>query len=78
VYGVALNSAGETERGMQVLRDAAERHPFDRDLLVALATLSRDAGEREAAVGYAERLTGLFPEDAEARTLLVRLRSSPG
>ncbi|MDH5255951.1 MAG: ammonia-forming cytochrome c nitrite reductase subunit c552, partial [Gammaproteobacteria bacterium] len=43
VYGVALNSAGETARALDTLAAASRRHPADRDILLALATINRDA-----------------------------------
>lgn len=74
VYGVALASTGEMAGGVRVLDGALEAHPYDRDLLSALATYSRDRGETEAAIGYAERLVEMTPEDAGARALLAQLR----
>src|SRR5262249_61649116 len=51
VYGVALNSAGAGDRALSVLRDGHEHHPGDPDILVALATISRDRGDRGSGVG---------------------------
>lgn len=54
-----------------MLEAAQARHPGNRDTLLALATLNRDAGRTEAARGWAERLVAVDPD---ARTLLDQLR----
>jgi len=73
VYAIALASAGQPPRALEVLADAERRHPGDRDLLVALATISREAGRREEAVGWARRLVELDPADPGPRRLLQQL-----
>ncbi len=73
VYGVALASHGEVARGVRVLADALRAHPYDADLLAALATYNRDLGRTEAAIRYAERLVEVIPEDGEARALLAQV-----
>jgi Flp pilus assembly protein TadD len=76
VYGIALHSAGEVERARGVLDDAYRRHPDNRSLLTGLVTLSRDAGDFQAALAYAVALVELIPEDPGARQLLAEIRSS--
>ena len=63
VYGVALNSMGQAKKGMDVLAGAQKRHPYDRELLHALATMNRDAGKVAAARSYAEKLAAVAPDD---------------
>ncbi len=41
VYAVALNDSGDPVRAVATLRKALELHPYDRDLLVALAAYER-------------------------------------
>ena len=53
---------------------AKPRHPADLDVLNALITISRDAGDRAAALGYAEELVRLVPGSADARALRDSLR----
>jgi hypothetical protein len=48
--------------------------PDDRDILQALVAFSRDAGELEAALGYAERLERSAPGDPEFAKLIEDLR----
>jgi tetratricopeptide (TPR) repeat protein len=76
VYGVALNSAGESDRARIVLDEAYRRHPGDQSLLVALTTMSRDVGDWESALRYARDLVELVPEDPGARQLLAEIQSS--
>jgi len=73
VYGVALHSAGRGEEATKVLADALGRAPYDRDLLLGLATFERDAGHVDAARGYARRLVEVMPDDPGARRLLDAL-----
>ena len=74
VYGVALNSTGETDRALAVLDAAHQRQPADRELLIALATISRENGLVSAALEYARKLVALSPQDPAARQLLEQLQ----
>ncbi|GMQ90463.1 MAG: hypothetical protein BMS9Abin10_0845 [Gammaproteobacteria bacterium] len=65
---------GKAESALAVLEDARQHHPNDRQILLALATINRDRGAREAALRYAKELINLAPEDLGARWLLDRLR----
>jgi tetratricopeptide (TPR) repeat protein len=75
VYGVALNSAGQGAKALEVLTQAHERFPGDQDILLALATYSRDAGRLPAALDYARALVALAPGDPGARRLLRELQA---
>ena len=74
VYGVALNSQGRSQEALAVLDEALERHPFDRDLLYALATMNRDLGRFAEALKYASRLVEIFPDIPSFRQLEQLLR----
>jgi tetratricopeptide (TPR) repeat protein len=76
-YGLALQRSGRTRAALTALSEAHGRAPADADLLVALATLSRDAGDRASAVAYARRLLALDPADPGARQLLAELGAAP-
>lgn len=78
VYGVALNSSGNSTRGIAVLNAAHERFPGDRQLLYALTTIGRDRGDLTAARRYAERLVALRPDDLQARQLLRQVAEPRG
>jgi hypothetical protein len=59
---------------MSVLKEALERHPSDRDILVALINFERDAGDIASALSYAERLSLITPNDRSVSTLIQQLR----
>jgi tetratricopeptide (TPR) repeat protein len=42
VYGVALHSAGQTEKALAVLEDARRRFPGDRDIAYAVSSLAAE------------------------------------
>jgi Flp pilus assembly protein TadD len=73
IHGVALDSYGEPARALAVLERAHARFPGERSILFALATMQRDRGNTRAALGYAQRMVDLAPDDAEARALLTSL-----
>jgi Flp pilus assembly protein TadD len=73
VYAVALHDTGQPDRALAALRAAHTRHPGDRDVLIALATISRDRGDREGAMGWAHALRDLDPQDPGARRLVAEL-----
>jgi tetratricopeptide (TPR) repeat protein len=73
VYAVALHDTGQPDRALAVLRTAHARHPGDRDVLIALATMSRDRGNRAAALGWARALRDLDPQDPGAQRLVAEL-----
>jgi tetratricopeptide (TPR) repeat protein len=78
VYGIALNSAGRSPEALELLRASLDRVPWDRDLLMGLATIHRDRRQLGAALEYARRLVEAWPEDAGARRLLSELESDDG
>jgi Flp pilus assembly protein TadD len=65
VYAMGLDDAGRTADALKVLDAARLRHPYDRDVLSALAFLSVKAGQREVGLRYAQELRELDPENAE-------------
>ncbi|HEY8522088.1 MAG TPA: tetratricopeptide repeat protein [Gammaproteobacteria bacterium] len=72
-HALALQSQGDTGAALAALEALAERFPSYRPPLYALATLHRDAGRRDDARRYAERLLRIAPDDAGARALLNEL-----
>jgi len=73
VYGIALHSTGQAERGLAVLAEAQRRHPTDWEILLALASFHRDAGAVSKARDYAARLLALDPENPQAQALAREL-----
>jgi cytochrome c-type biogenesis protein CcmH/NrfG len=74
VYGIALNSTGNAAEALSVLRQAHSRQPANVQILVALATISRDVGDIAGARSYAEDLVRRAPNDPSARQLLDSLQ----
>lgn len=75
VYGVGLNSTGRRAEALAVLRKAHRQHPEHRDLLIALTTISRDAGDITSALEYARALVQLMPEDPSAQALFTEVQA---
>jgi tetratricopeptide (TPR) repeat protein len=73
VYAVALQETGQAQQARQILKDAHQRHPADRDILVALVEYHRQAGDRPSALAWAHKLVELSPGDVQARRLLESL-----
>lgn len=70
-----MQKVGDTQNALIILSAARVRHPNDRDILIALATMSRDSGDLENAERYATALVALSPTDPGARQLLESLQA---
>jgi tetratricopeptide (TPR) repeat protein len=77
-YAIGLNSTGDAARAVSALEDALKIHPYNRDILVALATIQRDRGKRAEALRYAETLMRLWPQDQSYKRLYQDLSGGPG
>ncbi len=75
VYAVALHDTGAPAKATEVLRAALARHPNDRSILTALASYDAQAGQFDAAFGYAQRLVTLEPDDARLRRFEEMLKA---
>ena len=62
------------DEAMAVLKEALKNHPGDRAILSALVSFSRMAGDAEAALGYAEQLAVITPDDRSLAGLVLELR----
>jgi predicted CXXCH cytochrome family protein len=67
VYGVALHDSGEEAEAIAVLQSLLREAPANPDLLLALATYSRGAGNIEEARRYGRQLIELMPDDPSVR-----------
>ena len=74
VYAVGLHSAGRVGDSIAVLKENLDKHPADRDSLLALVTFNRDSGNIASALDYAERLAQLVPGDRQLSELVDALR----
>ena len=72
VHGLGLNAAGQTDEAIEVLEASHARHPGDRDTLLALATINRDAGRLAAALSWADRLIAVDPQARPLRDQIAR------
>jgi hypothetical protein len=61
-----------------VLTAAHGRRPADRDTLAALATYVAQRGDVARALGYAEKLVALDPDNRAAAALVETLRRRAG
>ena len=73
VYAVALNSSDQSQAAIAELERAHARRPGDVEIVSALATMSRDRGDRDAALAWARKLVELAPQNPQARALLESL-----
>ncbi|MGE5946449.1 MAG: tetratricopeptide repeat protein, partial [Betaproteobacteria bacterium] len=78
VYGVALNDMGKRAEALRVLKAALERSPYDRDLLMALASYQSAAGNVAAARRHAALLRELEPGNPEIERVANELFKAPG
>ena len=74
VYAVGLHSAGRVGDAIAILKGNLDKHPADRDSLLALVTVNRDSGDVAAALAYAERLAQLDPGDRRISELIAALK----
>lgn len=74
VYAVGLHSAGRAADAIAILKNNLDKHPADRDSLLALVTFNRDSGNIASALEYAERLVQLIPGDRQLSDLVDALR----
>ena len=78
VYGVALNSGGQSGEAIKVLTAALARQPYDRDILSGLAYFNAQAGRRDVALGYVRKLRELDPDSAEVAQMARQIEGTPG
>jgi tetratricopeptide (TPR) repeat protein len=73
VFAIALNSTGRSDMALAELAAAHRKHPQDGEILMALVTINRDAGNREAAKTWAGKLQEIYPGDPAVQGLLKQL-----
>ena len=72
---IAVDSAGKRERALALLRSANKRHPNDLDILSALLSISRETGDRQAALRYAKQLAEILPGNPALNRLIAELEA---
>jgi predicted CXXCH cytochrome family protein len=76
VHAVALDSAGRREEALGILQSTRQRHPGNIEILVALITMNKDAGDLAAARVFARELSGVLPDNLDVRRLVEGLERS--
>ncbi len=74
IYGVALNSIGDSSNALLMLERSLGYNPNSRNLLMALATINRDNGALDAALRYTEALLAIPPQDPSVIQLRAQLQ----
>ena len=73
VQAIALNSDGKRDEAVAVLRRAQQQFPGNMDIINALFSMSREAGDKPAALRYAKQLAELMPDNTNLRKLIAEL-----
>ena len=74
VYAVALHSAGHAVEALTVLKNILIRRPDEQNTLMAIIGFSREAGDFDTALAYAEQLARITPGDPNLAGLIEDLR----
>ena len=74
IYGVALHSAGRQQEAIAYLKDSLAAHPENRDIVMAIVSFSREAGDTATALQYAEQAVKIAPDDPAVRGMVDELR----
>ncbi len=77
VYAVALESVDRRDDAIDVLEITTQRHPWDRDVLVALVDYLMAAEDHVRARDYVEKLLAVDPGNPAALRLRERLPPAP-
>jgi Tfp pilus assembly protein PilF len=75
VQGIALHSANRRSEALSVLDANHRRHSADRDTLMALVSMHREAGAAETALAYARKLQVLLPAEPDVQQLVRQLET---
>ena len=78
VYGVALHDLGRTAASLELLEEVHLAAPANREVLVALASFYREAGESGKALSYAEKLLALDPENGDLQQFVQQFSGATG
>jgi Flp pilus assembly protein TadD len=74
VYGVALHSAGRQQEAIAQLKKSLAEHPENREIVMAIVSFSREAGDAATALQYAEQAARMAPDDPAIRGIVEELR----
>jgi tetratricopeptide (TPR) repeat protein len=74
IYGVALHSTGRQQEAITYLKDSLTQHPENHDIIIAIVSFSREAGDAATALQYAERAYKAAPDDPALKGIVDELR----
>jgi predicted CXXCH cytochrome family protein len=74
IYGVALHSAGRRQEAIAQLKKSLAEHPENREIIMAIVSFSREAGDAATALQYAEQAARITPDDPTVRGMIEELR----
>lgn len=73
VLAVATHDSGEPAAALKLLRAAHQRRPYDRDVLLALVSYEREAGDLRSAARAADALRDIEPQNPAYVRLAAQL-----
>jgi Flp pilus assembly protein TadD len=76
VYAIGLNSAGKQREALAILKAADVRQPYNLDILSALISMQREAGDNKAALVYARKAVEALPDNKEIKQLIAELENA--
>ena len=75
VEAVGLNSAGKRDEALAILRAADARHPYNMEILSALISINREAGNARDTLLYAKKAAEVLPNDENLKKLVTGLEA---
>jgi tetratricopeptide (TPR) repeat protein len=76
VYGVALNSGGQSANALKVLTEGHQQHPRDQQIIFMVASIYRDQGNKQLANEWAQKLLEINPADQNATRFIELLEQT--
>lgn len=73
VYAIALNSLGKQREALAVLKATDNRQPHNLQILSALISMHREAGDNKTALIYARKAAIALPNNKEIEQLIKEL-----
>jgi predicted Zn-dependent protease len=71
---VALHSAGHGPEAIAHMKEGLKEHPGNRDMMMAMISFSREAGDFDTALQYAEQVSKMTPDDPTIKSATDELR----
>jgi predicted CXXCH cytochrome family protein len=75
VYAIALNSSGKQHKALTILKATDKRQSHNLQILSALISMHREAGDNKTALIYARKAAEALPNNKEIEQLMMELSS---